>query len=176
MKTSKGFDQCFNGQAAVNEEMLIVGANCNSHANDKQELIPTLDTVPEELGDISTVVADTGYFSETNISNCQKRKIKPIISVAREKHNSYLSNVLNSENELNSGSTPIEKMNQTLKSKEGSRIYKKRKQTVEPVFGIIKEILGFRRFSLRGEFETDCEWSLICSAYNLKRMFSLLMG
>ena len=64
-------------------------------------------------------------------------------------------------------------MTQVLKSKEGKRIYKKRKQTVEPVFGIIKEVLGFRRFSLRGEFEVDCEWSLVCIGYNIKRMFKL---
>lgn len=64
-------------------------------------------------------------------------------------------------------------MGQKLKSEEGKEIYKKRKQTVEPVFGIIKEILGFRRFSLRGEAETDAEWSLVCSAYNLKRFFKM---
>jgi hypothetical protein len=67
-------------------------------------------------------------------------------------------------------------MHQKLKSAEGKGIYKKRKQTVEPVFGIIKEILGFRRFSLRGEAETDAEWSLICSAYNLKRLFRMQMA
>lgn len=67
-------------------------------------------------------------------------------------------------------------MNKRLKSKEGKEIYKKRKQTVEPVFGIIKEILGFRRFSLRGEEEeTNAEWSLVCTAYNLKRFFKMQM-
>lgn len=176
MKTSKGFDQCYNGQAAVNEDMLIVGAYSNSHTNDKQEFIPTIDAVPQELGNITTAVADTGYFSEANISSCQKKKIKPIISIAREKHNSYLDSILNSKSEQSNGDTPVGRMEQTLKGKEGSGIYKKRKQTVEPVFGIIKEILGFRRFSLRGEFETDCEWSLICTAYNLKRLFNLTMG
>ena len=67
-------------------------------------------------------------------------------------------------------------MNKVLKSKQGKEIYKRRKQTVEPVFGIIKEVLGFRRFSLRGEFETDCEWSLVCLGYNLKRLFKLSMA
>ncbi len=173
MKTSKGFDQCYNGQAAVNEDMLIVGAYCNAHANDKQEFIPTIDAVPQELGTITNAVADTGYFSETNIDQCQDKDINPIISVAREKHNSYLGNILNPEIEQATQNTPVEKMKHTLKSEQGSQIYKKRKQTVEPVFGIIKEILGFRRFSLRGEFQADGEWSLICTAYNLKRMFNL---
>lgn len=63
-----------------------------------------------------------------------------------------------------------------LKSVEGKEIYKKRKQTVEPAFGVIKEILGFRRFFLRGEAETDAEWSLVCSAYNLKRFFKMQMA
>ena len=67
-------------------------------------------------------------------------------------------------------------MNKLLESKEGEDIYRKRKQTVEPVFGIIKEIMGFRRFSLRGEKETDAEWSLVCLAYNLKRLFNIKMA
>lgn len=175
MKTSKGFDQCYNGQAAVNDDMIIVGAYCNAHVNDKQEFIPTINSVPFELGKISTAVADTGYFSEDNIKVCQSKKILPIISTAREKHNTYLENIFDHET-YDDATTPKDRMNKVLKSETGKDIYKKRKQTVEPVFGIIKEILGFRRFSLRGEFETDCEWSLICTAYNLKRFFKMSMA
>jgi len=175
MKTSKGFDQCYNGQAAVNDDMIIVGAYCNAHGNDKQEFIPAINSVPSELGEISTAVADTGYFSEYNITSCQSQKILPIISTAREKHNTYLENIFDHE-PYDDATTPKDRMNKVLKSEKGKNIYKKRKQTVEPVFGIIKEILGFRRFSLRGEFETDCEWSLICTAYNLKRFFKMSMA
>jgi transposase len=177
MKTSKGFDQCINGQAAVNDDMIIVGAYSNSHCNDKQEFIPTIESVPEELSsEISTAVADTGYFSENNIADCKKRNIEAIISTAREKHNSFLDNILSNEPIPLEGKTPLEKMNKLLNSKKGKEIYKKRKQTVEPVFGIIKEILGFRRFSLRGEEETNAEWSLVCTAYNLKRFFKIQMA
>lgn len=176
MKTSKGFDQCFNGQAAVNEDMIIVGAYSNSHGNDKQEFLPAIESVPKELSaEISTAVADTGYFSENNIEDCKKKSIDPIISTAREKHNNFLSSVLNDEPLSHECKTPLERMNKLLKSEKGKNIYKKRKQTVEPVFGIIKEILGFRRFSLRGEEATDAEWSLVCTAYNLKRLFNLQM-
>ncbi len=175
MKTSRGFDQCFNGQAAVNDDMVIVGAYCNAHVNDKQEFIPTIDSVPPELGKISAAVADTGYFSEDNITNSQGRGIMPILSTAREKHNTYLESLFNKKI-FKDTTTPTERMNMVLESQEGKKSYKKRKQTVEPVFGIIKEILGFRRFSLRGEFETDCEWSLICTAYNLKRFYKMSMG
>jgi len=177
MKTSKGFDQCYNGQAAVNGDMVIVGAYSNSHANDKQEFIPAIESIPEGLlGEISTAVADTGYFSEKNIDDCQQMKIEPIISTSREKHNSFLNNYLTQEPEPMQSITAVEKMAQKLKSQEGKEIYKKRKQTVEPVFGIIKEVLGFRRFSLRGEAQTDAEWSLVCSAYNLKRFFKMQMA
>ncbi len=175
MKTSDGFDQCFNAQAAVTDDMIIVGAYSNAHANDKQEFIPTIDSVPKELGEISVAVADTGYFSEDNISKSQDREVTPIISTAREKHNTYLEGFFNNGTDDNA-TTATERMNKVLSSEEGRNTYKKRKQTVEPVFGIIKEILGFRRFSLRGEFETDCEWSLVCTAYNLKRFFKMSMA
>jgi transposase len=177
MKTSKGFDQCYNGQAAVNEDMVILGAYSNSHVNDKQEFMPAINAVSEELlVKISTAVADAGYFSETNVTDCEQKNIIPIISISREKHNSFLNDTLTKEPDIAQCLTPTEKMHQKLKSAEGKGIYKKRKQTVEPVFGIIKEILGFRRFSLRGEAETDAEWSLVCSAYNLKRLFKLQMA
>jgi hypothetical protein len=173
MKTQKGFDQCYNGQAAVNEDMVVVGAYCNAHCNDKQEFIPTIESVVQGLGLTTNAVADTGYFSEKNITECEKKGIRPIISTAREKHNSFLDKALNLDSAAPDTATAVGKMQQALASEEGKNIYKKRKQTVEPVFGIIKEILGFRRFSLRGEFNTDCEWSLVCTAYNLKRMFNL---
>lgn len=76
MKTSKGFDQCFNGQAAVNEDMIIVGAYSNAHGNDKQEFIPTIESVPAELStEISTAMADTGYFSETTLPIANKKTL-----------------------------------------------------------------------------------------------------
>ena len=178
MKTSRGFDQCYNSQAVVNDDMIIIGAYSNSHVNDKQEFIPAIESVPEGLSDeITTAIADTGYFSENNIAGCEGRNISPIISTSREKHNSFLSHILNPEPIQDEPCiTPVEKMIRKLKSVEGKETYKKRKQIVEPVFGVIKEILGFRRFSLRGEAETDAEWSLVCSAYNLKRFFKMQMA
>lgn len=174
MKTSKGFDQCYNGQAAVTDEMVIVGSYSTAHVNDKQEFIPTINAVPKGLSeDIVTAVADTGYFSQKNLADCQKKDIIPIIATSRQKHNSYLDNVLNG---LPQQECTTAQHVDTLSKEECHEIYKKRKQTVEPVFGIIKEILGFRRFSLRGEIETDCEWSLVCSAYNLKRFFNMAMA
>ena len=173
MKTSRGFDQCYNAQAAVNEDMLIVGAYSNAHANDKEEFIPAVASVDVELGVVTTAVADSGYYSENNVLKIQEKDIEPIIAMSREKHNSFLETYLMKQ-ELQEGDITVAgQMRQRLKSREGSVTYKKRKQTVEPVFGIIKEALGFRRFSLRGEKQTDGEWSLVCLAYNLKRLFKL---
>lgn len=158
MKTNNGFNQCYNAQIATNEEMIIVGNYANAHHNDKQEFLPTIESIPEELKpQITSAVADTGYYSQQNIENCPQN-ITPIIAKSKEKHNNYLEEILNPSND---------------KEKE---IYRKRKHTVEPVFGIIKEVLGFRRFSLRGEKNIDDEWGLVCLAYNLKRMFNLKTG
>ena len=155
MKTNNGFNQCYNAQIATNEQMIIVGNYANAHHNDKQEFLPTIESIPDELkSQITSAVADTGYFSQQNIENCPKN-INPIIAKSKEKHNTYLEEILNSKND---------------KEKE---IYRKRKYTVEPVFGIIKEVLGFRRLSFRGEESIDNEWGLVCLAYNLKRMFNL---
>lgn len=158
MKTNNGFNQCYNAQIATNEEMIIVGNYANAHHNDKQEFLPTIESIPEELKpQITSAVADTGYYSQQNIEKCPQN-ITPIIAKSKEKHNNYLEEILNPSND---------------KEKE---IYRKRKHTVEPVFGIIKEVLGFRRFSLRGEKNIDDEWGLVCLAYNLKRMFNLKTG
>ena len=154
MKTSRGFDQCYNAQAAVND-MLIVGDCSNAHANDNEEFIPTAASVAPELGVIKTETADGGYFSENNVLKVQGQGIEPIIATAREKHNSFLETYLQVQNTVNEDITVIGQMNQRLKSKEGGDIYKKRKQTIDPVFGIIKKALGFRRFLLRGEQQTD---------------------
>jgi len=176
MKTSKGFDQCYNGQAAVNDEMLIVGALANAHCNDKEELIPLLDKIDESLGTVENVAADTGYYSQRNIEQTKSRNIEPYLVTGREKHNQWLEKKLakgDSEQDSVEVLDVKEQMRQKLKADKGKEIYRKRKMTVEPVFGIIKEIMGFRRFSLRGEEKIKGEWILVCSAYNLKRLFNL---
>ncbi len=143
--------------------------------------MPAVESVPEELGTIRAAVADTGYYSDKNVEAVQgmrkgqgnEKGIEPIIATGREQHNSFLEKALAQEQEPAVTVTVIEQMRQRVRSKAGGEIYRKRKQTVEPVFGIIKEVLGFRRFSLRGEQQADGEWSLVCLAYNLKRLFTL---
>lgn len=131
----------YNGKAAVNEDMVIVGGYSNAHGNDKKEFVAAVGSVPQELGSIKAAVADTGYFSEQNVKTVQRAGIEPVIAMEREPHNSFLKKVLRQEQEP--AQAVAGKMKQRLSSKEGRDIYRRRKQTVGPVFGIIKEVMGF---------------------------------
>ena len=178
MPTSgKGFEQAYNAQAAVDlDSMLIVESHVSQSPNDKQEVLPTVDglkSLPEELGVVDTVVADTGYFSEDNVAICNNNKMEPLIAVGREKHNQVLTERFSQPDPLTSDADPVSKMRHRLKTKEGRQIYAKRKCTVEPVFGIIKQVMRFRQFLLRGIESVQGEWNLVAIAWNLKRMFVL---
>jgi transposase len=176
MMTADGFDQCYNAQAAVTDNMLIVGAYVTAHCNDKQELIPVLESVNQsKLGKFDTATADTGYFSAENAAAATQRQIEPYIAVGRQPHNQWLDQQLakpETSQTIPTG-TPKEQMSHKLNTPDGKEIYGRRKMTVEPVFGIIKEVMGFRQFSLRGKQKANGEWLLVCAAYNLKRMFKI---
>jgi len=174
MKTGKGFDQCYNAQAAVTEQMLIVAAHANARCVDIDELLPLLDGVCPALGKVDTAAADTGYFSADNVKGCEERHVDPYIAVGRQSHHQWLDQKLAEvETPPDESASPTKRMSHKLKTEIGRAIYRLRKMTVEPVFGIIKEIMGFRRFSLRGEKAANGEWLLVCSAFNLKRLFVL---
>ena len=176
MKTSDGFDQCYNAQAAVSGQMLIVGAFANAHGVDTQELLPVLDAIPPILGKVDAAAADNGYFSPGNIQGCTQRKVEPYIAVGKQAHNQWLDEQIARQEPEPPGdlASPSKQMSHKLKTEIGRAIYRLRKMTVEPVFGIIKEIMGFRRFSFRGEQYINGEWLLVCSAFNLKRLFVLV--
>ena len=174
MKTADGFDQCYNAQAAVNEDMVVVGAYANAHPNDKQELIPTIESIAKEVGKPEAALADTGYCSDENIKKCIEAGIEPFLATGRQSHNQPLDHLLNENEKPDPEGSLLEQMKQKLRTAEGKAVYRLRKMTVEPVFGIIKEAMGFRRFMLRGEAQANGEWLLVCSSYNLKRMFNML--
>ena len=178
MPTSgKGFEQSYNAQAAVDlDSMLIVESHVSQSPNDKQEISPTvegLNSLPEELGVVDTIVADTGYFSENNVTICNNNEMEPLIAVGREKHNQLLKDRFCQPAPLADDADPVSRMRHRLKTKEGRQIYARRKCTVEPVFGIIKQVMRFRQFLLRGIESVQGEWSLVAIAWNLKRMFAL---
>jgi len=172
-----GFEQAYNAQAGVDtESLLVVAAHISQNPNDKQELKPVLDALgqlPEVLGAVTTLIADNGYYSETNVELCDGEKITPYISMGREKHNQPLWERLQEPPPLSEGADVLELMEHRLKTKEGRAIYARRKSTSEPVFGIIKSVMGFRRFMLRGAELVSGEWNLVCIAWNLKRLHVL---
>jgi len=176
MKTSGGgFDQAYNAQASVeHDSRLIVHQHVTQNGNDKQEAVPALQwfTTHPQLKPLS-ILMDAGYFSEGNVKLCEAKGITPYISFGKEQHNQLLEERFKEADPLPDDPTPVESMKHRLQSKEGKAIYAERKSTVEPVFGIIKHIMGFRQFMLRGFEKVKGEWDLVCIAYNLKRMHTM---
>jgi transposase len=172
-----GFEQCYNGQIAVDmESLLIVKTQAVQATNDKQQVEPMLkqlQTLPVELGQPVTLVADTGYYSEANVTACDMHGITPLIAMGREKHHPDPMERFAEPAPLAEGATAVDRMRHALKTKEGRRIYAQRKCTVEPVIGIIKSVLGFRQFLLRGLENVKGELDLVALAWNMKRMFVL---
>jgi len=169
-----GFEQCYNAQAVVDtESMLVMVAQVTNAANDKEQVAPMvakMQALPAGLNQPQTVLIDSGYFSEKNVATCEAARITPLIAVGREGHHPGWRERFTEPKPLTADATPVEKMKHTLKTKAGRALYALRKQTVEPVFGIVKSVLGFRQFLMRGLENVQTEWTLVCLAWNLKRM------
>jgi transposase len=169
-----GFEQAYNAQAAVDTEtMLVVATGLTQAPNDKEQVKPMLDTLAAQakrLGKITGLIADTGFCSETNITACKTAGVAPLIAVAKEDHHPDWRERHSEPPALPENATPLQTMAHRLKTKAGRALYALRKQTVEPVFGIIKSVMGFRQFSLRGLTKVTGEWTLVCLAWNLKRL------
>lgn len=173
--TNTGVDQHYNIQVANDQESLLIVAHAlSNHPNDKQEAIPTLSAISPEVGKPEAVAMDNGYFSQTNINACEELGINPFIATGREPHHLDWHTFFQQQPEPPAeDANPKVKMAYKLQTEIGQAIYRLRKSTVEPVIGIIKEILGFRQFSLRGLGAVAGEWCLVCLAFNLKRMHIL---
>jgi transposase len=169
-----GFEQAYNAQAAVDAEtMLVVATGLTQAPNDKEQVKPMLETLAtqaERLGKVTGLIADTGFCSETNINACETAGVAPLIAVAKEDHHPDWRERHSEPPALPENATPLQTMAHRLKTKAGRALYALRKQTVEPVFGIIKSVMGFRQFSLRGLTKVSGEWTLVCLAWNLKRL------
>jgi transposase len=172
-----GFEQCYNAQAAVAaDSLLVVATDVVQAPNDKQQIEPMLGkltALPEELGKIGDLLADNGYFSEANVNACAAAGIEPVIAMGREAHHPSLAERFAQDPASPQNPTPLEAMRHRLQTKHGKKRYALRKQTPEPVFGIIKSVLGFRQFLLRGLEKVRGEWKLVTMAWNMKRMFAL---
>ena len=187
MKAGGGqhFEQSYNAQAAVEVESRLIVGQCVSQApNDKQELVPTLAAIPAEVGPVAVALVDSGFFSEAAVRQIEQSETGAATgttvyaAVAKTGHHRSVADL-----EKQPEPTPpaadasgIEVMGHRLKTSAGKALYKLRQQTVEPVFGIIKSVLGFRQFRLRGRAKVALEWTLVCLAYNLKRLHRLGAG
>ena len=177
-RSTEGFEQDYNAQLAVDQaSLLIVGESLSNHPNDQHEAEPTLDAIPPAVGPAAAGAMDNGFFSAANIQACERRGIDPYIATGRDPHHpSWQERFTTLPAPPTEDASPTVKMAYKLKTAIGRAIYGLRKCTVEPVIGIIKEVLGFRQFSLRGELAADGEWCLVCLAFNLKRLHTLLQG
>ena len=173
--SSAGFEQAYNAQVAVDQDSLfIVACSVSNHPNDKAEAEPTLAALPPELGTPAAAALDNGFWSEQNLAALDARQIEPYIATGREPHHqSWQERFAAEPAPPAEDASPQVKMAYKLRTEIGQAIYRLRKCTVEPVIGIIKAVLGFRQFSLRGLDPADCEWCLVCLAFNLKRLHTL---
>lgn len=173
------FLQGYNAQIAVDSEsQVIVAAEITQETNDKKQLLPmiaqivtNLDQKPEKVS------ADTGYFSEPNVTDESVKDVDLYVATGRDKHGSATATSAGTSMETSSdppsaeAPPPQETMRHKLRTEAGRAVYKMRKAIVEPVFGQIKEHRGFRRFSLRGKQNVRHEWRLVCTVSNLLKLF-----
>jgi len=173
--TDEGFDQHYNAQAAVDQENLfIVAATVSNHPNDQHAVGPTADAISPRIGQPEAAALDHGYWSPANVKILEVHGIEPYIATGREPHqHSWQSWFAQQPAPPPAEAGALEQMAYKLQSATGKAIYALRKQTVEPVIGIVKEVLGFRQFSLRGLAAVAGEWTLVCLAFNLRRFHAL---
>ena len=181
MKTADGFQQAWNAQAAVDTEgsLLIVGQRLTEHGNDKQELVPTVQAVDSTVRQVSHVLTDNGFYSEQAVTDVEKDGGPTVYAaIDRQGHHRSVKDLeKRPEAKAPRANAGVEeRMRYRLRTKAGRALYALRKQTVEPVFGIIKEAMGFRRFLLRGKVKVSLEWILVTLAYNFRRLHRLIKG
>lgn len=141
----------------------------------KEPALEQLEEVRQLVGEANNLVADAGYYSKKNVEACRKHGIKPVISMrntrrGQESEGKPSKPVTGAASAKN---TAVDEMKEFLETDKGKALYARRKSTVEPMFGVIKHVLGFRQFLMRGIKAVSREWSLVCIGYNLKKMFVL---
>ena len=181
MKVRGGYEQSYNAQAAVEvTTLLIVGAHVTDQANDKQQLVPTLAVVSPVIPQVANVLVDSGYYSDNAVQTVESaaQSVTVYAAMKRQSHGRSIAQLeVREDPPPPPPDAPVaERMAHRLDTAAGKQLYGLRKQTVEPVFGIIKEAIGFRRFLLRGQEKVSLEWTLVSTSYNLKRLFNLGMS
>jgi transposase len=172
VSSTNSFEQCYNGQAIVDDaSQVIVAAGLSQNANDMDEVEPILDILEENLGGIPqkmAITTDAGYFSETNLMLFEDALLNPFMATEKMKHWEVLPPA---RGRIPNDMTPKDRMRRKLSTKKGQEIYSKRKSTVEPVFGQIKQVRGLRQFLLRGHENVSAEWQMWCLSHNLLKLY-----
>jgi transposase len=179
MKGADGFVQGYNAQASVEPEMLlIVGQSVTEAPNDKQQLEPMVEAIEQQSGQRpEAILADSGYCSEENLAYLEsadqpERKIDGFIATGKQKHGEH--RLPCKRGPLPKGATKVDRMKRKLQTKVGKAVYAARKCVVEPVFGQIKQVRGFRQFLLRGKDKVKGEWALVCLTHNILRLHAAM--
>jgi len=174
MKGSDGFVQGYNCQIAVEENFqLIVGQAVTQQANDKKQLEPMVEAIEEQAGHKPReVLADSGYGSEENFKYLRRRHIDGYVATERQKDGER--RLVCKRGPLPKGANAVERMKRKLQTQVGRRIYAMRKAIVEPVFGQIKQVRGFRQFLVRGLEKVQMEWALVCLTHNILKLHRII--
>lgn len=175
--TGKGFEQSYNAQAAVDtESMLIVATGMAQVATDKQQvesMLEALAELPEELGRVKHLLADTGYFSAANVESCGAAKIEPLLAGGRDKHHPHWDDRFTEPPPLAEPASAEARMKHRRQDAQGAGALRASQANGRPVFGIIKSVMSFRQFLLRGLEAVRGECSLVTMARNIKRMTAM---
>lgn len=178
-----GYEQSYNAQAVVDADgtQMVLGSRITQCANDSNELGEDVRAVPESVGKVDKVLADSGYINEKEVENLEGDDIDVYIATGAESKQcrrkyDYRPERAATKEAREFKAQWLKQMKAKLETETGRALYARRKQTVEPVFGIIKQCMGFRQFLLRGVEKVTGEWQLVTTAYNFKRLWNLKMA
>ena len=177
------FGQAYNAQAGVEiDSRLIVTQRVSNAPNDKKELAANVAAINPAVESVATVLVDSGFLSEEAVNSieCNEKgestAVRVLAAVKRDRHGRRVADLEKKDDppEPEAGASFQDRMAHRVATKAGRQLYKQRQQTIEPVFAILKEAMGFRRFSLRGQIKASLEWTLVCLAYNLRRLHRVI--
>ncbi len=173
------YRQCYNAQAVVDADgsQLVLSARVSQCASDRNELVADIEAIPSRVGTPSQVLADNGYANGDEVSKLESRNMDVLVAVSRgDRRRRHDFRPVTEPGPCKESKMPwIKHMKEKMERDENRAIYGLRKQTVEPVFGVMKHAMGFRHFLLRGKDKVALEWQLLALAYNCKRLHNMVL-
>lgn len=167
--SDKAFVQAWNCQAGADaEHQIIVACDVTQQANDKKQALPMMAQAKANMGEgVKQASYDAGYFSDTAVTDLEQEGVDVYCSPDRLKHGEELPK---GRGRMPKNITTINRMRRKVRTEKGRDTYSLRKETIEPVFGQIKN-KGLRQFLLRGLAKVKGEWSLVCTGHNLTKLW-----